>query len=202
MRAKKIIEEKGIIETMVKKFNGKPTVHYKILENKLIEALVSYRDYGKYHIGTNVSAESGLSLVSAESGLSITESTIDLEQRGTPTQKEPQSRVNGLDDNFTKIEEFNTTIQGKEIEEFDPIQYVYSTLGKAGQRIKERWMMTYHIDDLDLDEQMEQFSRYYFAKLSEEYGEEIATAQIERLKLRSLSARFENSFLRYYKKQA
>lgn len=42
-KARKKLEKLGILETMVKKANGNPTVHYKLLKKPLIDWLVKFR---------------------------------------------------------------------------------------------------------------------------------------------------------------
>lgn len=88
MRASKILEKKKLLKTKVYKFNGAPTVHYKLNIDKFTQLLQSELEKS-YKIPD--SAESALSIVpkvynplcnngtieSAESALSLTETTTE-----------------------------------------------------------------------------------------------------------------------------
>lgn len=174
IRAKDKIEAKGIIETKTAKFNGFPTVHYKILHSELIEALVSFRNDGKYRNDTNDSTETERTIDSTETERTITENRLKAESAAS-----------------TPKEELNMS--------WNPVQYIIHTLDLAPQITLDRWCMNYRIDPLDLRDQMESFAHWYFMQMSERHGENEASDKIAAMKLRAVSSAFETKFLRNYK---
>lgn len=76
-KARKRLEDLGLLETIVKKANGNPTVHYKLLRKPLIDWLLKFR-----RNETEITQEQNFELKD-----SITELTAELTSQPTETDK-------------------------------------------------------------------------------------------------------------------
>ena len=84
--------------------------------------------------------------------------------------------------------------------DFDPVEYIIGVLSTSPRMTLDRWGMNYNQDDISIFTEFEPFANWYYSTQGEKLGDEIATQTIKRQKLRSLSSKFETSWLRNLKK--